>query len=194
MTCKTCCGLQMQVTCTYAATRPWPQAEEPQLSEYNLYDRKRPGPRLAVDHTVGALSQCNSVAYFGSDPATVTSYMVCSSITVFSAFVRLTLQAYLLYNPRSRRVHTSKAVTFEETRFIGADSPLARRHIREGRCQVCSPTLPPPVNSCMSTIRYSRSTTNHPTAPQQQLHVDQSPDLPAQPNNEPAVIAAEDIE
>lgn len=61
------------------------------------------------------------------------------SIPCINVGYSLRSKGYLLYNPRTRRVHTSKDVTFEETRFIGADSPLARRHIGEGEMSVLFP-------------------------------------------------------
>ena len=62
-------------------------------------------------------------------------------------------------------------MTFEETRFIGADSPLARRHIGEGEISVLFPDA---------------AATN-----QQQLHIDESSEQLAR---QPPVIAAEDID
>ena len=93
------------------------------------------------------------------------------SIPCINVGYSLRSKAYLLYDPRTRRVHTSKDVTFEETRFIGADSPLARRHIGEGETSVLFPDAT--------------------AANQQQLHVN---DPVQQPDHEPPVIAAEDID
>jgi hypothetical protein len=63
------------------------------------------------------------------------------SVPCINVGYSLRSKAYLLYNPRSRRVHTSKDVTFEENRFIGADSPLARCHIGEGEMSVLFPDV-----------------------------------------------------
>ena len=63
------------------------------------------------------------------------------SVPCINVGYSLRSKGYLLYNPRTRRVHTSKDVTFEETRFIGADSPLARRHIGEGEMSVLFPDV-----------------------------------------------------
>ena len=76
------------------------------------------------------------------------------SVPCINVGYSLRSKGYLLYNPRTRRVHTSKDVTFEETRFISADSPLARRHIGEGEMSVLFPDVA--------------------TANQQQLHVNDS--------------------
>ena len=84
------------------------------------------------------------------------------SVSCINVGYSLRSKAYLLYDPRTHRVHTSKDVTFEETRFIGADSPLARRHIGEGEISVLFPDVAAAIsNSCISTSRYSRSTTNY---------------------------------
>ena len=75
------------------------------------------------------------------------------------------------YNPSTRRVHTPKDVTYEETRSIAADSPLARRHVGEGENSVLFPDAA--------------------AANQQQLHVNGS----SQPlDHEPPANAAEDID
>jgi hypothetical protein len=93
------------------------------------------------------------------------------SVPCINVGYSLRSKAYLLYDPRTHRVHTSKDVTFEETRFIGADSPLARRHIGEGEMSVLFPNVA--------------------AAHQQQLHVNDS----LQPlDHDPPAIAAEAVD
>ena len=94
------------------------------------------------------------------------------SVPCINVGYSLRSKGYLLYNPRTRRVRTSKDATFEETRFIGADSPLARRHIGEGEMSVLFP------DCCRRTVNSSCLSTD----PVQPL----DHDLPA--------IAAEDID
>ena len=93
------------------------------------------------------------------------------SIPCINVGYSLRSKGYLLYNPHARRVHTSKDVTFEETRFINADSSLARRHIGDGEMSVLFPDAA--------------------AANQQQLHINDPLQLL---DHEPPAIAAEDVD
>ena len=62
-------------------------------------------------------------------------------------------KAYHLFNPQTRRLLTSKDVTFEESRFIDVGSPLARRRVGEGETSVVVPdaTAAPATPSAQPT-------------------------------------------
>jgi transposase InsO family protein len=94
------------------------------------------------------------------------------SVPCINVGYSLRSKGYLLFNPCTRRIHTSKDVTFEETRFIDSNSPLARRHIGEGEMSVLFPDIA--------------------AASQQQLHIDEPPEQ-QQHSYDPPAVAAEDI-
>ena len=69
-----------------------------------------------------------------------------STMCVFVGY-SLTAKAYRLYNPATGKIVVSRDVSFEESRFVDATSPVVRRHLGEGELLVPSTeaTVPPPT-------------------------------------------------